>query len=351
MDAPVIAPATSFEPAQQPDEQIVAWNEHPDADFAPVPTEPAIDLADHVAPAPLVAPEPQHDPVPAAEVPEPQAAAPAPPTPTTPADWTKMSLDMSAFATREAAPDSAVHPADPAPVVASAADLASEPQPTEPTPATAAPVAAAMPAMPEMPAIPEVPEPPEVSAARVETAPESPNLPPPGRPHGEFDVPPAPPILPGALSHRPVTPDTARPAPVPAHSPDPAPALPTRTQKGSGPEGPDRLAGLSSDTGVPVAPSEPSALQAALAAFDNGRSAVNAQPAGELPTRDRLGERLDRIEETQSVTQSRVDPSALRDRLRAFQSEFTNANGSGNSGSDIYTDHNESQPDLGGDPR
>ena len=73
---------------------------------------------------------------------------------------------------------------------------------------------------------------------------------------------------------------------------------------------------------------------------------MRAPAATELPTRDRLGEPAVSFHEEQTVTQSRVDPSALRDRLRAFQSEFSSATGEHAGGSDIYTDH-----DLGGDPR
>ncbi len=136
---------------------------------------------------------------------------------------------------------------------------------------------------------------------------------------------------------------------MPKPSADSAPVLPTRTQRGTGPEGPDRLAMPATDSdAAPVATSEPGALQAALSAFDSGRSAVNAPVAGSLPTRDRIGgEPSPFAEEPQAVTQSRVDPSALRDRLRAFQSEFSNASSDHAGGSDIYTDHN----DLGGDPR
>jgi hypothetical protein len=90
-----------------------------------------------------------------------------------------------------------------------------------------------------------------------------------------------------------------------------------------------------------VASSEPGALQAALAAFDSGRSALNSEPAGDLPTRPRGSESVDHFDEPQSVTQSKVDPSALRDRLRAFQSEFTSANGDTDTGADIHLNRND----------
>jgi hypothetical protein len=158
-------------------------------------------------------------------------------------------------------------------------------------------------------------------------------------------VPPAPPITADPLTRRPVSPDTARPAPVPtAFAPQTA-SLPTRTQRGPGPDGPDRITDA---VDTPVTTSEPGALQAALAAFEAGRSAGTAKQAEDLPTRVPVEEAAERVEDPQVVTQSRVDPSALRDRLRAFQSEFSSANSESAAGSDIYADQNT---DLGGDPR
>ena len=348
MDAPVEVPS---EPAAEPQpagEQMIAWNDQPTAAAEPVvaepmmtaeasmvaepmvaeplpinePVEPVVTPEPAFSVEPMVVPEPTgaDEPVVAAAPPvaeEPVAPAPAP----APADWTKMSLDLSAFDTPAPAA-----PAAPAPPTFEAA-----PAPvTEPV---AEPVAEV------------TPEPAPQPAPAASTL----NLPPPPTARPEFDVPPAPPMSANGISQGPVSPDTARPAPVPTPSADTAPALPTRTQRGTGPEGPDRLAdALASSGDRPVTTSEPGALQAALAAYDSGRAAVNAPAATSLPTRDRLGDQGPMADEPLPVTQSRVDPSALRDRLRAFQSEFSSASGDNTGGSDIYTDQN---PDLGGDPR
>ena len=68
-------------------------------------------------------------------------------------------------------------------------------------------------------------------------------------------------------------------------------------QRGTGPEGPDRLADPALTPGgePAVTSSEPGALQAALAAFDSGRSALHAEPAGDLPTRPRGSEPIGRV--------------------------------------------------------
>lgn len=149
--------------------------------------------------------------------------------------------------------------------------------------------------------------------------------------HGEFDRPLAPPLTAAPLSQRPVAPANALGVP-PAPPPPTPPGLPTR-QPGSGlPDGgPDRLADA------------PSALEAALG-------------SASLPTRTRVGDPVAPIEEPVSAAASRLDPEALRERLRAFQSEFrsghdatdghTNgANGNGNG----HTTHHNSNADLGGD--
>ncbi len=160
----------------------------------------------------------------------------------------------------------------------------------------------------------------------------------PTRPQAEFDMPLAPPVGLAGSSQRPVAPDSARQFPSVSTPPPAAPTLPTRTNRGTGPEGPDRLAdpaaGPAGDES-PVATSEPSALQAALSAFDTGRNAVRAAPSGVLPTRARSADPAPHVEEPSAVAQSRIDPAALRDRLRAFQSEFSSA---GDASSDIYTD-------------
>jgi hypothetical protein len=85
---------------------------------------------------------------------------------------------------------------------------------------------------------------------------------------------------------------------------------------------------------------EPSALQAALAAFDAGRRSTG----GSLPTRTRVGDPVQLMDEPPSTAPSRLDPDALRERLRAFQTEFQ----TGHAGPDDRTDPNT---DLGGDRR
>jgi len=257
---------------------------------------------------------------------DPADTAPAAPA----ADWTAMSLDMSEFET---------------------AAISEEPPAIEPTP-----VEAAIEAPPaDEPTSEPMPEPITASVPA--------DLPPPAPARPEFDVPVAPPISANGLTHRPVTPDTARPAPT-LKPIDDTPLLPTRTQRGTGPDGPDRLADPAGTTvgDTPVATSEPGALQAALAAYDAGRAAVNAPAVESLPTRDRTTEPLQTFDEQQPVTQSRVDPSALRDRLRAFQTEFTSASSEPTAGHDIYADHHadhhadhnndrNDDRDSGGDPR
>ncbi len=155
-----------------------------------------------------------------------------------------------------------------------------------------------------------------------------PSLPPPAavaRVSGEFARPPAPPIMASSPSSHPVTPDHARPVPTP-RTLEPVAGLglnlPVRSPS-AGPEGPDRLAAVDSSTDESRVgqTSTPSALQAALAAFDSGR---NGNGNGALPTRARVTDPVaaGQFEEQTSVAQSRLDPEALRERLRAFQSEF-----------------------------
>jgi hypothetical protein len=129
--------------------------------------------------------------------------------------------------------------------------------------------------------------------------------------------------------------------------PDPIePGLPTRSP-GRGPDGPDRLAGPTSPSVMADAPvaatSSPSALQAALTAFDSRRAGPDA-----LPTRERSASPAapGTFEEPASITQSRLDPEVLRERLRAFQTEFRTASAGG-----IDTDHDQEKSDLGGDRR
>jgi signal transduction histidine kinase len=179
-------------------------------------------------------------------------------------------------------------------------------------------------------------------------APDTAELPPPPpatRVHGEFDVPPAPPIGASGLSLRPVTPASARPAPsIGPVEPVSKPSLPTRNP-GSAPDGgPDRLAPPGSDAS-PIAPAgEPGALQAALSSFDSGRK---SDPS-ELPTRSRVSDPVPLVEDPTPTSPSRLDPDALRERLRAFQTEFQSGHAEPES-SDSATPDNHN--DLGGDHR
>jgi signal transduction histidine kinase len=187
----------------------------------------------------------------------------------------------------------------------------------------------------------------------------APDLPPPAPvavASGEFDRPVAPPLVPDGLTRRPVSPEDAHPAPA-IRSEGPAfdePSLPTRSRGGRGPDGPDRLAAALGGAGAPeidldapsVAPSSsPTALQNALAAFDTRRN------GGTLPTRSRseLGASSD-VDERASTVQSRLDPEALRERLRAFQNEFRVASDGERPNDSNYSTTTHSS-DLGGDQR
>jgi hypothetical protein len=184
----------------------------------------------------------------------------------------------------------------------------------------------------------------------------SPALPPPTPvTMGEFDRPLAPPMTPEGLTRRPVTPEDAHPAPIiRLTNPTPIePMLPSRNPGGRGPDGPDRLASAlggaaEADIETPsVAPSSsPTALQNALAAFDTGRNG-----GGSLPTRTRAEPGgANSVDERASTTQSRLDPEALRERLRAFQNEFRVATDGERSSESNYSSTSNNS-DLGGDPR
>lgn len=157
----------------------------------------------------------------------------------------------------------------------------------------------------------------------------------------EFDRPLAPPLLAAPLSQRPVAPADALGAP-PAPPPPLAPSLPTRRPGAGAPDGgPDRLADAAS------------ALESAL---DIG-----------LPTRTRAEEPAVHAEPPLAVSANRLDPEALRDRLRAFQTEFRSGvdhepagpAGDGSVSNDMNINHsninhsnvNHSNADLGGDRR
>jgi hypothetical protein len=150
---------------------------------------------------------------------------------------------------------------------------------------------------------------------------DAPTLPPPSAAPasaGEFDVPPAPPFTAASPSRRPVAPSTAQRAPQPEDR-DLTPRLPTRTP-GQGPDGgPDRLS--------------------------DGAPRPFGADADDLPTRARVGDPLEPIEEPLATTAA-ANPEALRDRLRAFQAEFRSALGT-DSHDDQPSGHDEH--DLGGD--
>jgi hypothetical protein len=170
---------------------------------------------------------------------------------------------------------------------------------------------------------------------------------------GEFDRPPAPPAFGTPPMSRPFTDPTARPIPVRRTEAEreAANGLPIR-ERGIVPEGPDRLAHLNVPAGqplghdVPIAPTNPSSLRTALTAFETGRAGARPEivaPTATLPTRD-PGSAFDHDEVTTSTSQSRLDPEAIRERLRSFRKEFQlGRDGEGAAGPD------GDQTDLGGD--
>jgi hypothetical protein len=103
-----------------------------------------------------------------------------------------------------------------------------------------------------------------------------------------------------------------------------SPSLPTRA-RGTGPDGPDRLAQqLNGPVGQPTTgQAAPGALKAALTAFEAGRAGARppAPVPPALPTRD-PGGAFDHDDVTPSTTQSRLDPESIRERLRSFRQEF-----------------------------
>lgn len=160
----------------------------------------------------------------------------------------------------------------------------------------------------------------------------------------EFDRPLAPPPSLDGPSRTPVVPADAVPAPAMRTAPTaPAsPNLPTRSPSKGPDGGPDRLASFGDENAV-APTSSPSALQAALAAFDTRRSG----DTGSLPTRPRTdGFDADDFGEGSGASQSRLDPEALRERLRAFQTEFRTGTAGG-----TEQNHTTINADLGGDRR
>ncbi|HSP29400.1 MAG TPA: hypothetical protein VLN74_12680, partial [Ilumatobacteraceae bacterium] len=73
-------------------------------------------------------------------------------------------------------------------------------------------------------------------------------------------------------------------------------------------------------------------------------SALESALGGVLPTRTRVGDTTTPVDEPLATAASRLDPEALRERLRAFQSEFHSGRGH-----DEHTTTNHSNADLGGD--
>lgn len=336
--APVLAAVATPVPAPA-EEPIVDWDAQTsfsdgDDSFVPEHEQPA-------APAPAVAAvDPYDDDAP-------RVAA---------SDWTKMSLDLSAFKsgmanangqtaepeTFEAEVDQVepetFEPAEPPDDEFFVPTLETEPVTeavTEPVTESAESSWNDTPLAGELLSAEVVAEPDVVAEPEPVAEPDVTPEPEPVARHGEFDRPLAPPLTAAPLSQRPVAPANALGVPPAPPAPQP-PGLPTR-QPGSGvPDGgPDRLA----DHGAP------SALEAAL--------------GGALPTRTRVGDPVEPVEEPVSAAPSRLDPEALRERLRSFRSEFQSgleshdhadehSNGNGN-GNGHTTHHHHSNADLGGD--
>jgi hypothetical protein len=388
-----VPPAAPFPPratvADTAEEPIVAWNDAAsepgqavDESFAPAADLESVPFP----PAPTAAPTVEPKAVPA-ESDHPHIAA---------ADWTRMSASLSAFQSgQQSALSAQAEPAattidepveepdfEPAATTEPATEPIFEPAATdepvtepifEPA-ATDEPVTEPIcePAATDEPVtepICESSEPdlvlpvaePELLAPTAAPSVAATTMPPPPpttRVPGEFDTPLAPPISPDGPSRGPVAPATARPAPpLPA---DPTPAhngLPTRTPS-SGPTGPDRLAdAVPPGDDDPDSQSGPGALQAALAAFDASRTGFNGSSdtggaANSLPTRSRVDEPISMPDESIPATTSRLDPDALRERLRAFQAESRGAAGDEHPSGDAMpaTDHDH-HSDLGGDRR
>jgi hypothetical protein len=339
-------------------ETIVAWNDDDPTGLAGLTIDEAFQPVGHAEPAPA-----------AVE----QSTSPAgidDEQPVTSSDWTKMSLNLSAFQTgQQSATQTPAEPdAEPIEQFEPAAEYEPAAPVDEPVAAQLEPAAAV--AEPDFESIapPSLTELAELvsdetfaPAEHDQLVPASPDLPPPPmnlRGPGEFDSPLAPPMTASGPSRGPVAPETARSAAA-RSAPDAGaakPNLPTRSP-GSGPDGPDRLIDIAPDN--EHAPSDPgaapSALQSALSAFDSGRNGTNGSN-GSLPTRTPVGEPVDQIEEPLATAPSRLDPDALRDRLRAFQTEFRSGGGGDDGDDDVpgstapgtNNDHNS---DLGGDLR
>ncbi len=245
-------------------------------------------------------------------------------------DWTKMSLNLSAFQSGQRAATNGEQPEFvPEPPIEFA------PEPT---------------AMAEQPAELDAELAVELALAafdeHVQPEPPAPMLskfpppPPTARQHGEFDAPIAPPVTAAGPSRGPVAPTSARSAAARPPASTSQPNLPTRSS-GAAADAVDPLieVGLSQPLSNDARNASPVALQSALAVFE-------FDPLGSgrlLPNRPRL-EDFGFADETPLATaQSRLDPEALRQRLRSFQAEFN----SGGASPEPPTDHG----DFGGDRR
>lgn len=320
-------PSSLFGPIEQPTPTSTeaAWNDDDSAFLAQSQIDPAPDAIPELDAPPKLddrAPEPvqhderdpgfdRHQP---ADIVEPWDAQPV-----AASDWTRMSLDLSAFqAGRRSAtidtPSADVPHRAPESTFDAGADF---------VPVASDKSAAAAPPEPDLPE-PDLTELP---------------LPPPAvRLHGEFDSPLAPPVTADGPSRGPVAPTSARSTPDRLPGDPTPPSLPTRTS-GIASEHPDRLIEVSARHADPHDPSdqERTALLSALAAFGAGST-------GSLPTRTRHEDTMMTNEEPPiPTTPSQLDPEALRQRLRAFQTEFTIGGGS----PDSLDEHG----DVGGDRR
>ncbi|MFP5488608.1 MAG: hypothetical protein ACLGHQ_09920, partial [Acidimicrobiia bacterium] len=334
MPAAAAAPVAAALPVDEP---IVDWEArptaYPDAEdmFVPESEQPPV-----APPAPVASAAPVASSAPAFDLHDDDAPR------VTASDWTKMSLNLTAFktgmasATGESQPDEVA--AEPEPTFEAVAfdDETFEPEPTfedetfEPVtePAESSQTAERVPEHLLSAGLPPAPAPAPAPGPAPAPAPA-----PVAARHGEFDRPLAPPLTAAPLTQRPVAPADALGVP-PAPPPPRLPGLPTRNPGSGLPDGgPDRLAAEAE---------APAALEAAL--------------GGALPTRTRVGDPVDPVEEPQSTAASRLDPEALRERLRAFQTEFQSGHAA--DADDHHADHhgttqsaNHSNVDLGGDRR
>ena len=101
--------------------------------------------------------------------------------------------------------------------------------------------------------------------------------------------------------------------------------LPMRSPTAGPDGGPDRLASAL-DATLPTR-SPTAGPDGGFDRLAGGAPVPLDTPDGSLPTRARVGDPLDRVEEPLATAPSASDPDLLRDRLRAFQAEFRSALG------------------------